>query len=99
MDVLTDYSTVDDDYVNKSAGLVRTARKIASGEIFAHLAEVARNMELIYLAIIAFCSSLFTAACGPGEESMLAMMPQIFHLQRRDPAPQDHSFFQTRVAL
>ena len=39
MDVLIDYSTVGDDYINKSAGLVRTARKIASGEIFAHLAE------------------------------------------------------------
>jgi 4-oxalomesaconate tautomerase len=39
MDVLIDYSTVGDNYVNKSAGLVRTARKIAGGEIFAHLAE------------------------------------------------------------
>ena len=39
MDVLIDYSTDGDNYVNKSAGLVRTARKIASGQIFAHLAE------------------------------------------------------------
>jgi 2-methylaconitate cis-trans-isomerase PrpF len=39
MDVLIDYSTDGDNYVNKSAGLVRTARKIAGGEIFAHLAE------------------------------------------------------------
>ena len=39
MDVLIDYSTDGDNYVNKSAGLVRTTRKIASGQIFAHLAE------------------------------------------------------------
>lgn len=39
MDVLIDYSTVGNNYINKSAGLVRTARKIAGGEIFAHLAE------------------------------------------------------------
>ena len=39
MDVLIDYSTVADNYVNNSAGLVRTARKLAGGEIFAHLAE------------------------------------------------------------
>ena len=38
MDVLIDYSTENGRYVNNSAGLVRTARKIASGEIFAHLA-------------------------------------------------------------
>ncbi|MDB2402120.1 4-oxalomesaconate tautomerase [Litoricolaceae bacterium] len=39
MDVLVDYSTVAGEYINKSAGLVRTARKIAGGEIFAHLAD------------------------------------------------------------
>jgi hypothetical protein len=38
MDVLIDYSIENGRYVNNSAGLVRTARKIASGEIFAHLA-------------------------------------------------------------
>ena len=39
MDVLVDYSTENGRYVNHSAGLVRTARKIASGEIFADLAQ------------------------------------------------------------
>ena len=39
MDVLIDYSIENGRYVNNSAGLVRTARKIASGEIFAHLAQ------------------------------------------------------------
>ena len=39
MDVLVDYSTENGRYVNHSAGLVRTARKIASGEIFAHSAQ------------------------------------------------------------
>ena len=39
MDVLIDYSTKDGEYINQSAGLVRTARKIASGEIFAHMSD------------------------------------------------------------
>lgn len=39
MDVLIDYLTKGGEYINKSAGLVRTARKIASGEIFAHMSD------------------------------------------------------------
>ena len=39
MDVLIDYSTNGGEYINKSAGLVRTARKVASGEIFAHMSD------------------------------------------------------------
>ena len=39
MEVLVDYSSVAGEYINKSAGLVKTARKIAGGEIFAHLAD------------------------------------------------------------
>ena len=39
LDVLVDYSTENGRYVNHSAGLVRTARKIARGEIFAPSAQ------------------------------------------------------------
>ena len=66
MDVLIDYSTENGRYVNHSVGLVRTARKIASGEIFAHLAQLGTSVEPIYLAAIAFCSSMFTACAGLG---------------------------------
>ena len=34
MDVITDYSLSDDMFVHKSAGIVRTARKLARGELF-----------------------------------------------------------------
>lgn len=38
MDVLVDYEiTADGAFVHHSAGLIRTARKLASGEVFAHI--------------------------------------------------------------
>ena len=34
MDVITDYSLKDDTFVHKSAGIIRTARKLAEGKVF-----------------------------------------------------------------
>ena len=34
MDVITDYSLSDDMFVHKSAGIIRTARKLAEGKVF-----------------------------------------------------------------
>ena len=34
MDVITDYNLSDDMFVHKSAGIIRTARKLAGGEVF-----------------------------------------------------------------
>ena len=34
MDVITDYSLKDDNFVHKSAGIIRTARKLAEGKVF-----------------------------------------------------------------
>jgi 2-methylaconitate cis-trans-isomerase PrpF len=34
MDVLVDYDMADGQFVHKSAGLVRTARKLAQGDLF-----------------------------------------------------------------
>ena len=38
MEVLVDFEiTANNQFVHKSAGLTRTARKLASGEVFAHI--------------------------------------------------------------
>ena len=34
MDVITDYSLNDNTFVHKSAGVIRTARKLAEGKVF-----------------------------------------------------------------